>query len=339
MPECERPSNTPPPLWPSVVVAAILAIAIPVIHFFVSDPFGFTAIFLPIYIPLAFAFIWPILVAFQEPLPRPWLHRHKVALVLFLVCVGFSAFWIELQRMHFRNEAREELQKQQELRAAQDFISAKGFLAFNEPLNAGEADALVQYLHQHLDMPASDFLRISERYQDANVMRELASIPRCPPEAIKIIFDKTAENAQKPMSGLTHWAVDDTFLDIAQRQDTPPEVLGKLLNVAHSPEARLAALKNPHLDRSGKIAYEKMLCPPPQKGSYYGAEFELAASDPDAPLQVLQCFAAQPGNRLYVAKNPRAPLELLEHLTRPEVDEMTRKAAQENIQKRAPISP
>lgn len=339
MPDLERSSNTLPRLWPSVVIAAILAIAIPVIHFLVSDPFGFTVIFLPIYIPLAFAFIWPILVAAQGPFPRPWLERHTVALVLFLASVGCSGLWIEVLRRHSRNEAREELQKQQELRAAQDVISAKGFLAFNEPLNPGEADALVQYLHRHLYMPASDFLRMSEKYQDANVMYELARIPRCPPQAIKIIFYKTTQNAEKPMSGVTHVAVDYTFLAIAQRQDTPAEVLGKLLNFAPSPEARLAALKNPHLDPSGKIAYEKTLCPQPQNGSYFGVEFELAASDPDAPLPVLQCFAAQPGNRLYVAKNPRAPIELLEQLTRPEVDEMTRKAAQENIRLRAAISP
>ena len=63
MPELEPPSKSYPPLWPSLLIAAILAIAIPVIHFFVSDPIGLTLIFLPIYIPLAFAFIWPIVVA------------------------------------------------------------------------------------------------------------------------------------------------------------------------------------------------------------------------------------------------------------------------------------
>ena len=97
MPEQEQSSKSAPPLWPSVVIAAILAIAIPVIHFFESDPFGLTVIFLPIYIPLTFAFIWPILVAYQGPIRGLWLPRHNAAIILFLASLPFCVFFLRLE--------------------------------------------------------------------------------------------------------------------------------------------------------------------------------------------------------------------------------------------------
>jgi hypothetical protein len=235
MSEQERSSKSAPPLWPSVVIAAILAIALPVIHFFVSDPFGLTVILLPIYIPLAFAFIWPILITCQGPIPGRWRERHTVALVMFLASLGSSALWIEAERVHFRSEAREESQKQQQLRAAQEIISTKGVLAFSEPLNPGESSAIIRYLHEHLDMPASDMLRISETYQDVGVMRELVRMKGCPPEALKIIFENTVKNRENA-SGLNHWAVEETFLDLAHREDTPSEVLSRLVMLPKADE-------------------------------------------------------------------------------------------------------
>jgi hypothetical protein len=293
MPELEPPSKSYPSLWPSLLIAAILAIAIPVIHFFVSDPIGLTLIFLPIYITLAFAFIWPMVVAGQGPIPGPWLQRHTVALVLFLTATGSSALWIVTESRHATKAEAEEQQKPQNLRAAQDIISSKGLFAFTEPLKPGEEDALIRYLEGHPNMAASDLLRLSELYQETRLMHELVRFRLCPPEALKIIFDKTVKNNEMPMSGVTHWAVEDTFLDIAHRADTPPDVLGKLLNVAGSPEVRLAALKNPHVPRSEKVAYEETLCARPLAGSHYGEEFQLAAADADAPPQVLQCLADQ----------------------------------------------
>jgi hypothetical protein len=144
MPELEPPSKSYPSLWPSLLIAAILAIAIPVIHFFVSDPIGLTLIFLPIYITLAFAFIWPMVVAGQGPIPGPWLQRHTVALVLFLTATGSSALWIVTESRHATKAEAEEQQKPQNLRAAQDIISSKGLFAFTEPLKPGEEDALIR---------------------------------------------------------------------------------------------------------------------------------------------------------------------------------------------------
>src|SRR5262249_50198544 len=161
--------------------------------------------------------------------------------VLFSTSVASSAFWREMTIRRARNEAAEEQQKRESLRAAQDIISSRGLLAFTEPLKPGQADALIRYLDGHPDMPASDLLRVSERYQDVGLMRELALMRLCPPEALKIIFDKTVKNNERPVSGLARWAVDETFLAIAHRENTPPEVLGKLMSGKLSPEVRLAA--------------------------------------------------------------------------------------------------
>ena len=302
----------PPLLWPTLVIASVFAIAIPVVNYFVSDPAGLTLIFLPIYIPLAFAFIWPIIVAIQGTISGPWLQRHTVALMLFLTATGASALWMETRSRHARNAAAEARQEQQNLQTAQDILSTRGLFAFAEPLKPGEVAALTRYVDGHPDMPAGDLLRLSEQYQDPGLMHELVRLRFCPPEALQIIFTKTVKNSEMPMSGPTHWAVEDTFLQIAHRADTPPEVLGKLLNVAESPDVRLAALKNPRVARSEKVAYEKTLCVKPMPGARYLEEFQFAAADADAPLQLLQCLAAD----------------------RPDIEESTRKAAQENIQKR-----
>jgi hypothetical protein len=313
MADVKLSSESGPPLWPSLVIASVFAIAIPVVNYFVSDPVGLTLIFLPIYIPLAFAFIWPIIVAFQGTVSGQWLRRHTVALVLFLTATGASALWMEIGRRHARNVAAEERQRQQNLQSAQDILSTKGLFAFAEPLKPGEIDALTRYLHGHPEMAAGDLLRLSERYQDPGLMHELVGLRFCPPDALQIIFTKTVKNNEMPMSGPTHWAVEDTFLQIARRADTPPEVLGKLLNVTKSPDVRLAALKNPRVARSEKVAYEKTLCIKPMPGAHYLEEFQFAAADADAPLQLLQCLAAD----------------------RPDIEPSIRRAAQENIQKRA----
>jgi len=172
MPKQEQSSKSAPPLWPSVIIAAILAIAIPVIHFFVSDPFGLTVIFLPIYIPLTFAFIWPILVAYQGPIRGVWLPRHQAAIILFLASLPFCVFFLrmEIQAANIREAEVQRRKRESDLRAkeheaktsgAEDALAARGVLGFTEPLKPAEATAIAGYIYGHPDMSAEEFLRIS----------------------------------------------------------------------------------------------------------------------------------------------------------------------------------
>jgi hypothetical protein len=253
-----------------------------------------------------------------------------VATVLFASAIAFSA----LMSWRSRDQRRQQAQEERELRVAQEAVAAHGPFMFTEPLRPSEAQALSQYIGKHPHMPASDLLRISERYQDAGVMLELARDPFCPPEALNVVFEKTIKSSRSPWVFPASVYVQETFRAMAGRDDTPPAVLGKLLDVARSPEVRVAALKNPHVPPSDKIAYEETLCARPLAETHYDEEFQFAAFDADAPPQVMQCLAKDRAFRHLVATSPHASIELLEQLAGPDIDEETRKAALENIQKR-----
>ncbi len=86
-----------PALWTSVLIAAVLAITIPLIYFFAIDPMGFSIVLFPIHIPLAFALLWPVVVAVQGPIPGPWFRRHTVAAVTFLIAIVLAWFVYKLE--------------------------------------------------------------------------------------------------------------------------------------------------------------------------------------------------------------------------------------------------
>ena len=348
MSEQERSSNSPPPLWPSVVIAAIFAIAIPVIHFFGSDPLGLKVIFLPIYIPLTFGFIWPILVAYQGPIRRPWLPRHKAAIILFLASLPFCVFFLrtEIQAANIREAEVLRGKRESELHAkeqeaaksaAEEALAARGPLGFTEPLKPAEATAMAAYIYGHPDMSPEELLRISQHYQDPTVMYDLTRHKSCPSEALRVLYEKAIKQVIE--AGNSRPAAfrdaEDTLMNIARHPHTPPEVLGKLLTLDDSirvaRNARGIALQNPHAPKAQKVAYMRTLCGPPQKGFYDQDELRFTALDSDTPPETLECLAGQRDLRYYVAGNPHAPMAVLERLTQPDVDAATRNAAQQNI--------
>ncbi len=334
MPELEPPSKSYPPLWPSLLIAAILAIAIPVTHFFVSDPFGLTLVLLPIYIPLAFAFIWPIVVAIQGPIPGPWLVRYTAATVLFISAITLIVIYKNIEKRHEAEGAALTLKNQREVAVAQSTLSSKGLFAFAEPLNPAESNTLARYVALHPEISADDLLRMSQQYQNAHLMESVARHKSCPPAALTIIYNTVINQKFSPTFYAFPPDMEGALVQVASNRNTPPETLGELLHVKRSADVRAAALKNPNLLKSDKIAYEGTLCEMPPTEGNSAEEYWFASSDPDITAQILQCFAAEPGWRYFAATSPRASMELLEGLTRPEIDEQTRKAAQENIQKR-----
>lgn len=356
MAEPEQLSNSPAPLWQSVVMAAVLAVALPVVYFFARDPIGLTVIFLPVYIPLAFAFIWPILVAYQGPIRRPWLPRHKAAIIMFLVSLPF---WWLILRMEIKaaniREAEElrgkresdmrAKQHEAETSAAEEALAAKGPLGFTEPLKPAEATAIAGYIYDHQYMSTEELLRLSERYQDPTVMYDLSRHKSCPEEALRVLYEKATKQAIEKGNAApgTYGDVGDTLTHIAGHPNTPPDVLGKLLTLNSSVRAvqdvRAIAVKNPHVPKAEKIAYEKTLCGPSRQGFHYVDELRFVASDADTPPEVLECFAAEQDTRYNVATNPHTPMAVLERLTQPDVDVATRTAAQQNITKRTTEKP
>jgi hypothetical protein len=75
MSQSELTTNYPPRLWPSLLIAAILATVLPVMWLSLNDPFGLKLIFAPVYIPVAFGIFWPAIIAVQRwtsPTREPW---------------------------------------------------------------------------------------------------------------------------------------------------------------------------------------------------------------------------------------------------------------------------
>jgi len=107
----EPSSKSHLPLWPSLLIAGMLAIVIPLMWFFMADPFGFTLIMLPIHSPLLFGFIWPIVVAIRGPLPGPWLQRHTVATVLFVTSIPAIALLAKMETRHAAAQGPQDLEK------------------------------------------------------------------------------------------------------------------------------------------------------------------------------------------------------------------------------------
>ena len=336
MPEDGTPQPKPlkptPPLWPSLVIAAIPAVAIPVIHVLTEPGIPFDLILLPIYFSLVFGLIWPLIVALQGSMSGRWLPRHAVATVLFVTAIATILLFMRGEKRRRAEDAARMLQDQQEQKAAEDTLRTKGLFAFTEPLNRAEAHTLARYVARHPEISGADLLRMSEQYRAQALMLVLASRQSCPPAALTIIFNNAIN--QKPSPAFLYTDIEATLVAVGSNPNTPPDILGKLLEMQRSYLVRLAALKNPNVPKADKIAYELTMCGTANEGGHTTDEYWFASFDPDAPPQILECFAANPGYRLMAASSPRTPIKLLEQLTRPEVDEDTRKAAQKNLDAR-----
>lgn len=337
-----------PPLWPSLLIAGIAAIALPVLWLSSNDPMGLKLILAPVYIPVAFGVFWPIIIAFQRwtlPGREPWLPRHKAATIVFLASLPLCVLILRGEIKAAEYERAEELRAKREsdLRAkehesarsaADAALAARGPLGFTEPLKPAEATAIAGYIYDHRDMSAEELLRISERYQDPAVMYDLARHKSCPPAALRVLYEKAVEQAKAAQFAPSS-DVDATLVVIARHPNTSPEVLGELLTLNGSiravQSAREIALENPHVPKSEKIAYMRTLCGSSKKEVHYEEEFRFVASDADTPPEVLECLAGEQFVRYWVAGNPRTPIAVLERLAQPDVDAFTRKAAQENI--------
>ena len=261
MPHSEPSTDSPPRLWPSLLIAGILATVLPVMWLYCDDPICLRLLLAPIYVPLAFGIFWPAIVAFQKvrsQVGQPWLRRHTIATILFAVCVPCWVPFVKLEigiakdkragELRWRQEDEQrEKQRTDARRAAEDAFAAHGLLGFAEPLRPAEAVILANYVFSHPDLSRDDLLRMSEHYQDPLVMSELARHKSCPPQALSLLF----VNASKQWNTVPHYnlnlalPVKDVLLHVAANESTPPETLGALLRIDND-VVRVTAAKNPH---------------------------------------------------------------------------------------------
>jgi hypothetical protein len=346
MPMSERTTDHYPRMWPSLLMAGILAVVIPFVWLASqADPLGWWLVFLPYLIPPAFGVFWPAILALQSltgSVRGPWLARHTTAVILFVLC---GTFWVWLIKGEVRSAGEEKAAKvkqqhvdQQRTQqqavarlAAQDALAAGGPLAFTEPLKPAESHAVAIYIYSHRDLPPADLLDMSQRYQDPGIMTELAKNKACPPRALSIIF----ENALQQKNASSSYSVDieEPLWEVARNANTPPEILGKLLKLK-DPNAQENAVKNPHVPAAEKIAYLRTWCESPPKQFHNESERRFVASAPDTPPEVLECLATQPFIRYFVAANSHTPVGLLQKLIQSDAEAATKKAAQENIDRR-----
>ena len=332
----EEPTGKRPPLWPSLLIAAVPAIYLPfnwiVRHH--SVPFDFTIFFAPVYIALAFGVIWPVLVGLQAiawaSARRPRLWRYRVAVVVFLVSAPCSRWVVrmeldEIRAKHAEDARMAELHKQSGAQesAALQAIAAKGVLAFTEPLQGAEAGVLDRYIYDHALTP-EELRRMSEQYQEPMVMNELAQKKNSPPEALKILFAKAMNERSTATPWTSQW-IEHTLDNVGRNASTPADVLVKMVE-SDDRAARTAALANPNLPKAAKISYLDGAC------EFHEAEMRYAAQDPDTPPKVLECLSTKPGGALAVARNPHTPIRVLETLTHSDQDSI-KKAAQANLAK------
>jgi hypothetical protein len=346
MPISERTPDHHPRMWPSLLTAGILAVVVPFVWLASqADPFGWWLVFLPYLIPPAFGVFWPALLALQSLMGsgrRPWLARHTTAVILFVLS---GTFWVWLIKGEVRSAGEEKgakvkqqevdqqrVQQQEVARlAAQDALAAGGPLAFTEPLKPAESHAIALYIYSHRDIPPADLLEMSKRYHDPGIMRELAGSKACPPEALSIILENALE--QRNASPSFSSDIDETMYRVARNANTPPEILGKMLKLKDA-NARELAVESPRVPTAEKIAYLRTWCESFPMQFHTQSEGRFVASATDTPPEVLECLATQPLIRYFVAANPHTPVGLLQRLIQSDAEAATKKAAQENIDRR-----
>lgn len=327
-----------PRVWPSLLIAAIPAIYLPLewINRRHNQPLDFTILFSPIYIALAFGILWPILVGLQalvmRSARRAHLWRYRVAPVLFALSVLGWVPFVMLEVAVIKRERAENLRMAQwrehvaaEESVARQAIAAKGVLAFTEPLQDEQAGVLVRHIYDHA-LTSGELQRMSEQYQDPMVMNELAQKTNCPPEALEILFAKAMSERGSTTPTSLQW-IQQTLNHIGRNASTPVEVLVKMVE-SDEPAARMAAAANPHLPKAAKISYLKKAC-----NFLWESEMREAGNDPDTPPEILECLSTKPGGDFYVASNPNTPIHVLEALSHSDIHSV-KKAAHDNLAKR-----
>jgi hypothetical protein len=337
MASVEEPRRERPPLWPSLLIAAVAGIYLPLrwISRHHNGWFDLTILLAPIYIALAFGVIWPVLVGLQALAfpsahhPRLW--RYRVAAIAFLVSAACSVPIVKMELNEIRAKRAEDARMAEWYRqlgaeesAAHRAIAEKGLLAFTEPLQGSQAAMLVNYLYAHAVTP-DELQRMSEHYEDPMVLNAMAQKKNCPPEALEILFTK-AMNERKTATPVAWEWLNQALDHIGRNANTPADVLVKMAE-SDDRAARSAALANPNLPKAEKISYLNGAC------DFQEAEMRYAAQDPDTPPEVLECLSTKPGGALAVARNPHTPIRVLETLTRSDQDSI-KKAAQANLASR-----
>ncbi len=309
-----------------------------------SQLFNFHGLLLVLYIPFAFGFFWPLLVAlhasYVPDLLRVRPRRCRLAAVLIIISSACSAPFIVAEVRSYRASENARLveeqrranalaQEQSNRIHASRQILAGGILVFSEPLTPEQAWALRDYFVFHA-LPDSDCLRAVQRYPSSlAVLTSLAGNKSCSPEALQTLYE-AALLLQSTETPQTYPNADSLLTAIASNPRSCPTLLSKLLNSGLY-GVRLAAAANPGVPKPQKIAYLRSSL---ASGNY--KEREFAAADSDTPPEVLEQLASTPDFLGYLSNNPSTPDSVLQHILDTTDNSRIRENAMQNLARRHP---
>ena len=311
-------------LWPSIAVAALLAVKLPTAWIAYSDRqtqrpsfLNFHLLLAILYVPLAFGVIWPVLIASASWLMRSGIRPlgwpRKTAIVMFAVCLCCSTPFVVLEHRNLvtgvgaldarrargvQIRVQQETEKQKALAA----LRANGVDSLTEPLTGPQVDAVNDYLDAH-SASAIELEAASRHYRTTvGIMDHLSRSRYCPPEVLEILFDNIVD-LQKGTRLPDPGSLYGVLYNLAWLPNVPVSVLVRILDEDAS-NARRAAVANPRLPHAAKISYLKRAA---ASGSF--SEREAAAESPDCPPDELARMLEDDNFRVREAAsaNPSTP--------------------------------
>jgi hypothetical protein len=337
-------AGQPKPLWPTLLFGAFLAVLVPTLWSEYRDRnqlLGLHVLRLPFYVPLAFGFIWPLLVEIQArsnpTLRRLHAFRYKVAGILFISCICASTPFAILEIREYnadlsadiaraRWEAENLARQDRELAEANSTILANGLAAFPEPLTPSQELSLTNYIASHAHTLLAEQITVASQHYCCNVLvlSCLAGTRNAPAEALQVIYDHSLQLPDDPAS-TKHGGAVGILESLAANPNSPQPILLAALQSQHT-GARINAVGNPNSPKSQKIGYLR------EAGSSRDLGERLAAaSNPATPPDVLEKLASDETVAISIAENPSTPATVLENLLTASKNANIRLAAEHNL--------
>jgi len=311
-------------LWPSIAIAALLAVELPTAWIAYSDKqthrpsmLNFHPLLAVLYVPLAFGVIWPVLIAGAEWAmrsgSRPYRWPRKTAIIMFAVCACCSIPFIFMEHRSLvagldalaaertrgiQLRARLEAEKQQALAALQ----ANGVDSLTEPLTGPQVEAVNSYLDAHSASTIELEAAIRHYRTTVGIMDHLSKSRYCPPEVLEIIFDNLValeKGPRLPNPGDLY----EVLYYLAWNPNVPLSVLVQMLD-NNDANVRRAAAANPRLPQAAKISYLQRAA-----ASKSFSEREDVAGNPNCPPDELARMLddENPRVRELASANPSTP--------------------------------
>lgn len=216
--ETEPTQPSPPSVWWSLIVAALLAVSLPlqwIAYRERGDLLQLRFLLAPIYVPLAFGVIWPALVILQTAVTpraqRVRSHRHTVAIPMFILSLlASSPFVVYEVKDAAASAAQARAASQRDADAfrrgtmdeahARTIVRAKGLLAFSDPLTVAQSKALDDAIDSATVSP-DELLQVARQYRTSVYFLSLLAYKKwCPPAPLAAVFDD-ASRMQRDSAG------------------------------------------------------------------------------------------------------------------------------------------